>query len=142
MERLTYGETWNSRDKGGRPESAGIFQFRAAYLAAVDLPKKCRPNIITDKRLAMDEAVLLEINSERNLSSAAIYPIATKISRKHRRSPVQIVVHPCSPSPSINYNLPLVRPVALVKMPTDYFYALVRSFLALRVCLRLDGGGR
>lgn len=94
MERLTYGETWNSRDKGGRPESAGIFQFRAAYLAAVDLPKKCRLNIITDKRLAMDEAVLLEINSERNLSSAAIYPIATKISRKHRRSPVQIVVHP------------------------------------------------
>lgn len=56
MERLTYGETWNSRDKGGRPESAGIFQFRAAYLAAVDLPKKCRLNIITDKRLAMDEA--------------------------------------------------------------------------------------
>jgi len=125
MERLTYGEMWNSRDKGAT-EVPGYFNF----MPLISRPLTNRSKeASTDKQVAMDEPIVFEIttNETRTAAVAAIYRPRRKSLenagvRLYKSSYIGL------PSQSINHYLPLSCSVALVKMPTCvYFPAFSRN---------------
>jgi len=75
MERLTYGEMWNSRDKGAT-EVPRYFNFVPLISRPLtNRSKEASLNVITDKQVAMDEPIVFEIttNEIRTAAVAAIY---------------------------------------------------------------------